>query len=200
MKKSKCDALLFSAIVSILMLAQPVAAGITNGDFSLDPPGAGWTFGAENIDVSSDATAFDGNGMAVLRPDDEEEPSVSTLSQAGITLLPTDLLLSFDMTMTVTDTIGETDVFTVAFGSFTYTLASSDLTDDSYSETVTVDLAGWVPGPYTLAFDLSNVPDGIFTAVEIDNVTLGESKVVIPAPGALTLALIGIAAIAHRRR
>ena len=173
-----------SVFLLLLILAEPLTAAITNGYFSDDPPGTGWTFGS-NIDVTSDSTAYDGNGLAVLRPDDEEEDSTSHIYQDNIFLLPSETTLSFDITMYKSDSGGDTDVFTASFGTHQYTLSSSDITGTFYEETITFDLTGWASGPYVLSFQLVNDPDDIFTAVGVDNVTL------IPAPGALILTVIG---------
>ena len=175
---------LISVFLLLLISTEPLTAAITNGFFSDDPPGVGWTFGA-NIDVTSDSTAYDGNGLAVLRPDDETEASTSHIYQDNIFLLPAETILSFDITMYKSDLGGDTDEFTASFGTHQYTLSSSDIAGTFYEETITFDLTGWAPGPYTLSFQLINDPDDIFTAVGVDNVTL------IPAPGALILAAIG---------
>lgn len=174
-----------SVIVLSLIPAEPLVAAITNGYFSDDPPGTGWTFGSSNIEVTSDSTAWDGNGMASLRPDEESEDSTSLIYQNNIFLLPTETILSFDITMFKSNVGGDSDVFTASFGSHQYTLNSSDITGTFYEETVTFDLTGWASGPYVLTFQLVNDPDDIFTAVGVDNVTL------IPAPGALILTAIG---------
>jgi len=178
----------FFTVISIFLLSlipvESLMAAITNGYFSDDPPGTGWTFGS-NIEVTSDSTAFDDNGLAVLRPDDETEDSTSHIYQDNIFLLPAETKLSFDITMYKSDSGGDTDVFTASFGTHQYTLSSSDITGTFYEETVTFDLTGWASGPYVLSFQLVNDPDEIFTAVGVDNVTL------IPAPGALILTAIG---------
>ena len=180
----------FLTVISVFMLslipAKPLTAAITNGYFSDDPPGTGWTFGSNNIDVTSDNTAYDENGLAVLRPDDESEDSTSLIYQDNIFLLPSETTLSFDITMYKSDTGGDTDEFTASFGMHQYTLSSSDITGTFYEETVTFDLTGWASGPYDLSFQLVNDSDDIFTAVGVDNVTL------IPAPGALILTAIGV--------
>lgn len=174
-----------SIFVLLLIPAEPLTAAITNGYFSDDSPGTGWTFGSNNIEVTSDSTAYDGNGMVSLRPDEESESSTSIISQDNIFLLPTETTLSFDITMFKSEIGGDTDVFTATFGSHQYTLDSSDITGTLYEKTVTFDLTGWASGPYVLTFQLVNEPDDIFTAVGVDNVTL------IPAPGALILTAIG---------
>ncbi len=176
--------LLISVFLLLLISTEPLMAAITNGYFSNDSPGVGWTFGS-NVDVTSDSTALDGNGIAVLRPDDETEDSTSHIYQDNIFLLPAERMLSFDIAMYKTDFGGDTDEFTASFGTHQYTLSSSDITGTFYEETVTFDLTGWSPGPYNLSFQLVNDPDNIFTAVGVDNVNL------IPAPGAFMLAVIG---------
>ncbi len=186
--------LLIFVFVLLLITTEPLTASITNGYFSNDQPGTGWTFGLNNIDVTSDSTAYDYNGIAVLRPDDESEPSTSYIYQDNIFLLPTETMLSFDITMFKSDLGGDTDEFTATFGAHQYTLSSSDITGTFYEETVTFDLTGWAPGPYTLSFQLANDPDEIFTAVGVDNVNL------IPAPGALILAVIGASFVSLFRK
>ena len=179
----------FLTVISVFLLSlipdESLTAAITNGYFSDDPPRTGWTFGSNNIEVTSDSTAYDENGLAVLRPDDETEDSTSLIYQDNIFLLPSETTLSFDITMYKSDSGGDTDVFTASFGTHQYTLSSSDITGAFYEETVTFDLTGWASGPYVLSFQLVNDPDDIFTAVGVDNVTL------IPAPGALILTVIG---------
>ena len=157
--------------------SQPLLAGITNGDFSGGL--SGWT-------ASENVIYYD--GWAVLRVDDEQELSYSTLSQDGISLLPSDRWLSFDFVMAKSEAGGETDIFTAAFGTHLWTWEASDIVGDTYSETVSLDLAGWAPGPYELLFELTNVPDGISTSVAIDNVQIS----VVPVPGAVALGSLGV--------
>jgi hypothetical protein len=184
MDKSKYVLLAFVFIISLLYFQSgSVMASITNGDFSQDPPGIGWIF--SNTDVYSDSTAWDGNGNAVLLPEDEEQASLSELYQDNIFLLPGETGLSFDILMYKDAGPDETDIFTASFGTFQYILKSSDISGSLYEETIVVDLTGWAPGPYTLSFQLDNDPDGIFTAVTVDNVKF------IPAPGGLVLVMIG---------
>lgn len=194
-KMSKLRYGCISVIFVLLILhfsSCPVAAAITNGDFSQNPPGYGWTY--EIADVYSDSTAWDGNGLAVLRPDFEEETSLSKLYQDNIFLLPNEIQLLFDIAMYKSEDGGETDIFTAMFGTEQYTLQSSDFSGDSYTETVVFDLTGWAAGPYVLSFQLENNPDGIFTSVLIDNVQL------IPAPGAFLLTIIGIFSASASRK
>ena len=190
---------ILSIFLYLLLLTQPLTAGITNGYFSDDEPGTGWKFGTENIYVTSDTTAGDGNGKATLRPDDESELSISSIIQTNIFLQPTDQTLSFDIFMSKYNLGGETDIFTATFGSEQYTKLSSSLTGSTYSETVTFDLTGWATGPsnpYTLSFQLENYPDNIFTSVTVDNVEL----IAIPAPGALLLVLVGTSSFISLKR
>ncbi len=190
---------ILSIFLFLLLTTQPLTAGITNGYFSDDPPGTGWTFGMENIFVTSDTTPWVGNGAATLRPDDESESSISSIIQNNIILQPTDQTLSFDIFMSKYELGGETDIFTATFGSEQYTKLSSSLTGSTYSETVTFDLTGWATGPsnpYTLSFQLENDPDNIFTSVTIDNVEI----TAIPAPGALILVLVGTSSVISLKR
>jgi hypothetical protein len=156
---------------------QPLLADITNGGFSAGL--SGWT-ASENV-------LYD-NGRAVLMVDDEQEPSASTLSQDGIYLLPSDRWLSFDFVMAKSEAGGETDIFTASFGTHLRTWEASAIVGDSYSETVSLDLAGWASGPYELLFELTNDPDGISTSVAIDNVQLSA----VPVPGAVALGSLGV--------
>lgn len=165
MEKTKRFTLLVVVSVAFLLSATPCSyAALTNGDFSDDPPGVPWTFVLDNIEVTSDSTALDGNGKVVLRPDDEGVESWSTISQENIFLLPGENVLSFDLTMERSQVGHETDAFSATFGGNTfYTLLSSSIGFDLlYSETVLLDVSGWAPGPYVLVFELYNDPDWIF--------------------------------------
>ncbi len=180
-------------ILSVLFFPACLAmAGITNGDFSQDPPGYGWTFSSTGVDVFSDSTA--GNGFAALYVDFEEEASISELSQGNIFLLPGDTQLLFDIIMYKSEGTPETDTFTATFGPEQYTLLSSDFVGNEYSETVAFDVTGWATGPYTLSFQLENEPDGILTSVLVDNVQF------IPVPGAFLLTAIGLVSTAASRK
>jgi len=176
------------AVIHVLLSAQPALAGITNGFFSDDPAGVEWTYG-DNVSVTSDSTAWDGKGKAVLILDDADKEDVycvGILSQDGITLSPTDFTLSFDMIMAQSTPNGETDTFSVSFGSYAQTWDSADVT-----QTVTIALSGWATGPgteYELRFELTNNADGILTSVIIDNVEITP----IPTPSAILLGSIGV--------
>ncbi len=182
-----------SAFISIIVIlsilffpACPAMALITNGDFSQDPPGFGWAFSSTGVDVFSDSTAWDDNGLASLYADFEEEASLSELYQENVFLLPGESQLIFDLIMYKSEGTPETDTFTAMFGLEKYTLLSSDFVGTEYSETVAFDVTGWASGPYTLTFQLENEPDGISTSVLIDNVQF------VPVPGAFLLAAIGM--------
>ena len=195
MNKLQYAFILIIFIISVLCFSTcPAMAGITNGDFSQDPPGYGWTFSSTGVDVFSDSTAWNNNGFAALYADFEEEASVSELSQENIFLLPGDTQLIFDLIMYKSEGTPETDTFTATFGPEQYILLSSDFVGNEYSETVAFDVTGWATGPYTLTFQLENEPDDILTSVLIDNVKF------IPAPGALLLAAVGLFSTATSRK
>ncbi len=182
-------------ILSVLCFSIcPAMAGITNGDFSQDPPGFGWVFSSSGVDVFSDSTAWNSNGFAALYTDFEEEASVSELSQENIFLLPGETQLIFDIIMYKSGGTPETDIFTATFGPEQYTLLSSDFVGTEYSETVVFDVTVWASVPYSLTFQLENNPDGILTSVLIDNVQF------IPTPSAFLLAAIGLFSTAVSRK
>lgn len=196
MDRSKYSFCAFIVFSLFFFSSQPVFAGITNGDFSQDPNGSGWTL--SNSYVYSDSEAG-GNGIAVLLSDYEE----STLTQYGIFLLPNETQLMFDVVM-YSSIGGETDTFTATFSNGLYSdsrsISSSSISSSVHSETIIIDLTGWNSGldpfsPYTLSFQLANqLDDDIITYVLIDNVKF------VPAPGAFLLAAIGLFSTAASRK
>ena len=195
MKISIFKSALFPVIFVFLIICFstcPARALITNGYFSDDPPGTGWTY--SYAEISSDITDYYGNGIAYLRPDFEDEASISEVYQNNIFLSSNDTQLLFDIIMYKSKVGGDTDTFTATFGTKDYTLLSSGISGSEYKETVVFDLTGWTSGPYNLNFQLDNVPDGIFTSVLVDNVHF------IPAPGAFLLAAIGLFSTAASRK
>jgi len=194
----KTTRIILGAAVCVAVLiatTQPALSCITNGNFAQDPPGTGWSYGNNNVSVDSDSTAGDGNGKAILRPDNEDVQSLSWLSQ-GIGL-EGNYILSFDMVMEKSIIGGETDTFTATFADKSYTKESSELDefDTQYAETVTFVLYGLEQANYTLLFKLDNQPDGIFTRVILDNVILSQGPPMVPVPGALLLGGLGSALV-----
>lgn len=175
---------LFALCLLVLGSTQSLLADITNGHFSEDLS-SGWSWTPiENVFYDSD------NHWAVLRVDDEEDGSVTTLSQDVISLQTSDKwLLSFDFVMATSEPGSETDEFTASFGTYRDTW-KAPVIFGSYPEMVSVvlDVAEWDPGPYELVFELTNETDGILTSVTIDNVQLSP----VPVPGAVVLGSLGV--------
>ena len=186
--------LIVSAFPVLCFPMTSLPSGIINGDFSQDPPGYGWSFSDEGVDLFSDSTAWNNNGLGVLFTFNESEPNVSELYQDNILLQPGDTQMIFDLVMYKSVEGGETDIFTATFGTVQYTLLASDFAGTEYSQTVVMNLSSLTSGAYNLSFQLENDPDGIETTVLIDNVQF------IPAPGALLLGIIGIFSTAASRK
>ena len=184
-------------ILSILFFPVcPAMAGLVNGDFSQDPPGTGWSYSSSGVDVYSDSTAWDGNGLAVLYTYNESEATVSELSQDNVFLLPGETQMLFDIVMYKSQDTPETDTFRAIFGTQVYILRTSDFTGPVFSDTIVFDLSGLSAGPYTLTFQLENEYDCVETSVLIDNVQFSP----VPVPGAFLLAAIGMFSAATSRK
>lgn len=182
----------FSAIAVALtgLTAFASLTGIVNGDFSI-PDLNGWTFS----DGVSDGDPYTtDSGYAFFYPD--VDPN-STLSQDFY--VPGDVqTLSFDVNMIWSGSGGgDTDEFTAYLnGSAFYSINNADSNSGNIIETVTYDISDFNNQLVSLAFELtSDFEDEKLATVSLDNVAL-----LVPAPGALLLGLIGTGAVGLWRK
>jgi len=187
-------------IIALGLLAVPLRADLSNGDFSTDL--GGW-------DTPYGTVTWNTGGYAVLEEDFFY--ASSTLEQVFI-VDPGILSLSFDHFMTSDGSgggSGSPDWFTASLldpGTLDPILSTPGFTDYFYrdtgglvdydmgivtvsGDTVTLDLTSVAGGRSVfLALDLWGGDDGYITQVAIDNVRLNP----IPAPGAMLLGAIGL--------
>jgi hypothetical protein len=173
-----------------------VAAGAawavpTNGDFSQDLT-VGWTANG-NVIWDGSLASFGEN---------IDEPYTSTLVSDPFEMPDTATTLSFYVNFSSIPEGGtpDTDTFTAFINNQEiYSLSNHDTT--RFSGTIIRDIPDEFLGQNVfLGFSLSREQDSWMTTVELDNVIVNESAVVVPAPGALLLAAIGTALVGWIRR
>ena len=217
LKESKMNPRRYLYVLSCgicLMLAiSAVNAAVTNGDFSDD--GTGWT-------VSSGFVTYWDDDARLWEDWDINNNPVPTILSQNIGL--DESLLSFDVRLEAYGTGFETDEFRTRLGGVEIYYLASDESESSDASVISVtgteadvvdsqgfivrtitrhvvvDLSSWTPlSTQLLEFELSpELTDEAYTDIFIDNVVL--ESAVIPAPGALMLAGIGLGLIRWGRK
>jgi len=212
-------ALMFGGFVLLVVVAEPAAADLTNGDFSVDISidGNGWEVTAGPVvwleDIKKEELFWPAGLEPTLSWPDEITAVVfgpdgdalnSTLRQE-ITIRPELSVLSFDLVMG-TGGDPQTDVFTAWLdGKLVYELSSDEVIDrglDLFDTRFAIDvtspsLLGPINDPVKvmLEFNLAHdYEDDSETWVLLDNVTL------TPVPGAVVLGFLGLSAVGVKLR
>ncbi len=200
----------------VLLLLGSVRANIDNGTFDTDL--SDWDVSPEGTWGESGVVHYP-TGQALFKMTDNTDfingiDLNSTLSQEFDILTGEDIL-SFDFIMPGTS-MGETDIFTASLLSpdtgtpliscsgedYFFVFRSNDTGDfsmvDVTGNTISLDVSSFIGESAILVFNLQHDDDGQDTVALIDNVTLHTA--VIPAPGALMLAGIGLSCFGFLRR
>ncbi len=194
-----------------LAAVSPAWADLSNGDFSLPLAGSWITIGSVGIQdgqaVIENTGGFSSLGQEFLIPDESISLSFSYLAEFGPGGADTFSVSLLDpstfMPLIATDP-NPADPEATYF--FLDDSAIGALYDSSFVSLanlaggwrqVTFDLTGLngIGLPGFLAFDLIGLDASVYSQVRVDDVSIRTGGMVVPAPGAFVLALIGLAGL-----
>ena len=183
--------IVISGIVCLLLCSPTLRADITNGDFT-----SGLDVGWDNYYGVYRSAFFE---IAVFHEDEFDSTGVFYLEQE-IDIEAGPQQLSFDIK--ITSGASDTDFFNVTLGGSNIYAWNSGDEDVAYT-TITHLINNPVIQEDMLRFELTFDQEEPITIVELDNVILEAAPIIVPAPGACTLGMIGIAFVGllrkHRR-
>jgi hypothetical protein len=178
--------LIVAGVLSFWILTQPALADLYNGDFSEDLDG--WI-----VDPINSVKPSGDDRAEFLQGEPGNQYPNSTLSQI-FTLDQEALELSFYFVMITPG--GETDIFTASLNGNTFYTKDSDYGGGVYEETFIYDVSNLAGQTVELTFDLQHDYEGSETTVLLDNVAVS----LVPAPGAVLLASIGLSCAGWKLR